>query len=115
MTAERELSQHEKRAVLLNDARVQQQKQSEPPATLHAFSVAEADTPRGRFTSIEKATVIGVSPANTYPKGPDWTADPVPKTEPLNYDINAMEPVGTVAEVQASIDRLRKPDDDGAA
>jgi hypothetical protein len=44
----------------------QQQRQSEAPATFHSFAQVEADAPRGRYTAVEKATVIGVS-APSYP------------------------------------------------
>lgn len=91
--------QAERREFLENEKRLRE------GTTFSQFAKSESDEPRGRFTATEKAAVIdGVTPS--YPKGPDWAVDPVPKEEPLNYDINAMEPVGTPAEIQASIDKV---------
>jgi hypothetical protein len=104
MTAEseRELT-HEKRATLDNDIRQQQK------PTFHSFAQAEADAPRGRFTTVKKATVIGVGPPS-YPKGPDWTVDPVPKEEPWGADINQMPPCGEAFEVRRSLEAKRGDD-----
>jgi hypothetical protein len=104
MTAEseRELLQSEKRATLENDIR-------QPPATLHRFAQIEADAPRGRFTTVEKATVIGVGPPS-YPKGPDWTADPgAQNKEPWGANINQMQPTGEVFEVRRSLEAQHLP------
>jgi hypothetical protein len=101
-------SQDERSDVLQNDRQQQ-------GGTFHSLAQADLALERVGRHAVPSAVVVGSTSPSNYPKGPDWTVDPVPKTEPLNYDINAMEPVGTVAEVQASIDRLRKPDDDGAA
>jgi hypothetical protein len=103
MTAEseRELTQDDKRATLENDISVR-------PATFHAFSVAEADTPRGRYTAIEKASVIGVGPPS-YPKGPDWTVDPVGTEPNLGFDVKEMQPTGEVFEVRRSLEAKAVP------
>jgi hypothetical protein len=106
MTAEpeREVSQDEKRAVLANDISVRQQQKP----TFHSFAQAEADTPRGRFTTVEKATVIGVGPPS-YPKGPDWTVDPVGPEPNLGFDVNAMQPTGEAFEVRRLIEANLPP------
>jgi hypothetical protein len=80
MTIDKE-EQEERRATLENDLRVARERNA---ATYHQFATDEADTPRGRFTAIEKPTVIGASPVE-YPPQPEnspWRADPVPP-EPL--------------------------------
>jgi hypothetical protein len=88
--------------------RLQVHKDTEPPATFFGFAQAEADTPRGRFTSIEKATVIGVGPPS-YPKGPDWTVDPVGPEPSLNFDVNQMPPTGEAFEVRRSLEAQHLP------
>jgi hypothetical protein len=111
MTAEseRELSQDEKRAALDNDIRQQQK------PTLHLFAQREADLPRGRFTAVEKATVVGgVSPPHNYPKGPDWTVDPVGPEPSLGFDVNQMPPTGEAFEVRRSLEAQQVPPSSGS-
>jgi hypothetical protein len=89
--AHNDLSQEERRQVLKD--------------TMHGRAMAEAAIPLGRYTGNEQSTVIdGVTPS--YPKGPDWTVDPVPDEPALGYSVEDHEPVGTPAEVQASIDKV---------
>jgi hypothetical protein len=111
MTAESELTQSERRATLLNDVRVQQQKQSEPPATMHAFAVSEIAAERQlRDGALTPSTVVGsVSPPHTYPRGPDWTVDPVGAEPNLGFDVNAMQPTGEAFEVQRSLEAQHLP------
>jgi hypothetical protein len=110
MTTEAQREQRLRHETLENDRRVREQQRG---STFAEFATAEAAEDRGRFTSHEKSFVIGSTenPATAYPAA-FLQRDPVPKEEPLNYDVNAMEPVGTAAEVQASIDKLPKPEDD---
>jgi hypothetical protein len=101
-----------RRDTLDNDISVrQQQKQSVPPATFHSFAQAEADTPRGRFTATEKATVIGVSPPS-YPELPSnspFHHDVVGPEPPLGFSVEEMQPVGSYHEIQVSLERLGEP------
>jgi hypothetical protein len=77
-----------------------------------AFTAAEDQV--DRFKVDKRPTIIvGTSPATNYP-GPG-NVDPVPNEEPLGYSVDQMTPVGTHEEIQASIDRLRKSEDDGKA
>jgi hypothetical protein len=85
----------------------------DPPTTFASFAAAFADEDRlGRFgTDKLPAQIIGTAPTPNYP------GDPVPDELPLGFSVEEIgPPVGTAAEVKASIDRLRaKPEDDGAA
>jgi hypothetical protein len=74
---------------------------------------AEADEIQGRWAQEHKATVIGTSDATAqYPKLPSgpW-ADPVqiPPEPALGFSVEDHEPVGTIPEVQASIDAIGDP------
>jgi hypothetical protein len=106
MTAE--LTQAEKRAALLNDARVreQQQKQSEPPATLHAFAMAEIAAERqGRHAAVTPSTVVvGSTETTRYPGA--GQEDPVGQEPPLGFDLSAAPIVGEPHEIAASIAAL---------
>ena len=50
--------------------------------------------PRGRFTAVEAATVVGANPTIEYPAGPAWCADPGAQCvePPLGLDNPALEP-----------------------
>jgi hypothetical protein len=77
------------------------------PTTYFERASAEADENRGgRFAALAQATVIGTSPQVQYPRGPNWTADPVPPEAPLGFEVDAIEPVGTANEIERS---LRQP------
>jgi hypothetical protein len=92
-----ELTQDEKRQTLLNDLRVARERSA---STLSQFA-----EPRGRFSTIEKASVVGVSPPS-YPPMPEnnpWRSDPVGPEPPLRIDINEMPPTGEPHEIAASI------------
>jgi hypothetical protein len=86
-----------------------------PKSTFASFTEAFADEDRlGRFgTDKLPAQIIGTAPQPNYPGA--GNVDPVPNEEPLNYSVDQMTPVGTHKEIQASIDRLQKPDDPEAA
>ena len=79
----------------------------EQGSTLHQFQQSDAATSHGRYDAHEKTTVVGATPVPVYPAGPDWTAvDPCGQEPPLNYCVDQMEPVGTAAEIEASIAKL---------
>ena len=102
---ESQISQHERRETLRNDLKVRQQQeesrrvfadQSLPnqASTLHVFAEADAQTPRGRFSVVDTAYVVGSKSdvASAYPAAAAHQRDPVPKEEPLGYRIDELEP-----------------------
>jgi hypothetical protein len=97
----------EKAAILKNDQRARH--------TFQSRAIAEADEIQGRFAEINKSNVVGSQQAVHYPRLPSgpW-ADPVqvPPEEPLGFSVEAMEPVGTIQEIEASLgDPTAKPED----
>ena len=89
----------EKLSTLLNDKRVKD------ASTFSQFANSEANQDAGRFEQINKSHVVGATPVPEYPTLPSnsWTNDPVPTEEPLGIDVNAMEPVGELHEINASL------------
>ena len=93
-----------RRQVLRNDLSVRQQQeesrrvfapdQSIPrqATTMQAFALAEAATPRGRFSAVETATVVGAQPTVNYPAAAAHQHDPCGPEPSLGYRIDAMEP-----------------------
>jgi hypothetical protein len=63
--------QAERRRVFAQDQSVQRQ-----ATTMLAHAIADAAIPRGRFSAVEAATVVGANPVIDYPAGPAWSADP---------------------------------------
>jgi hypothetical protein len=94
-------SQAERERELRNDQRVR------AGHTFQSRAIAEADEIQGRFAEINKSNVVGSQQAVHYPRLPSgpW-ADPVqvPPEEPLGFSVEAMEPVGTIQEIEASLD-----------
>lgn len=100
----RQEEDRERRETLRNDLSVRQQQeesrrvfaqdQSLPnqATTFHQFAQADAETPRGRFTQVDAATVVGANPFPNYPAAAAHQRDPVPKEEPLGYRIDELEP-----------------------
>src|SRR5262249_61012382 len=75
-----------------------------PANPLHGRAALEAEQPAGRYREITKQKVVGAS-AGPYPRaaGP-WHNNPDNAVEPpLGVDLNAVEPVGTPAEIKASL------------
>jgi len=72
--------------------RVFAQDQSVPKqgSTFHQHAQADADTPRGRYSAVNAAYVVGSTAVPTYPAAAAHQRDPVPKEEPLGYRIDAM-------------------------
>jgi hypothetical protein len=84
-----------------------------PKPTFASFAEAFAEEDRiGRYgTDKPPVQIVGTAPVPNYP-GRDQE-DPVGPEPPLGLAVgDHPEPVGTFQEIQASIDRLRKPDDD---
>jgi hypothetical protein len=84
--------------------RVFAQDQSLRSSTFHQHAQADADTPRGRFTSHERSTVIGSTALPVYPAGPAWCADPGSQCvePPLGLDNPALEQPSTLSPVEDS-------------
>lgn len=64
------------------------------------FRRAQADFDlenRGRFAKPEPPQIA------EYPPAAEWTRDRVPDEPPLNFDVNALDPVGEHHEVERSI------------
>lgn len=93
-----EATQSERREVLNNDV------------TYHRFGLRD-DSARGRFAKQQdKRAVTGAAAVPTYPTLPasspwaNWPDHGQPDW--LNYDVNEMRPVGSPAEIEASIRQL---------
>jgi hypothetical protein len=87
-------SQAERRTVLRNER-----------ATYHGIATAEANAVGGRFARQTSGTVIGDTSV-AYPVLPEtspWHHDPVGQEPPIGIDVSATEPVGTHAEIEASL------------
>jgi hypothetical protein len=99
---ESQIDQHERRAVLRNDASVREQEerrrmfadQSLPnqATTFAQFAQADADTPHGRFTQVAAATVVGATAIPNYPPAASHQADPCGQEPALGYRINDLNP-----------------------
>ena len=91
---ENETSQRERKAVLKND-------------TFLSRAMADDELGLGgRFKRLSNATIVGATPGPqvpTLPEGSPWSNDPVGDERPLGFEIDAMEPVGTEAEITRSI------------
>jgi hypothetical protein len=85
--------------------RVFTQDQSLRTSTLHQHAIADAATPKGRFTAEAHSSIVGQS-ADPWPKMPEgnpWAHDPVPKEEPLGFCIDDMRPLEqTVSSAQGN-------------
>jgi hypothetical protein len=111
---ESQIDQQERRETLRNDLKVRQQQeerrrvfadQSLPnqATTFYQHALADANIPRGRFTQVEAATVVGSNPTIDYPAGPAWSADPGSQCvePPLGLDNPALEVASIVSTPQA--------------
>ena len=88
-----EATQAERREVLRND-------------TYFARQSNTVEDNGGRFSKLTPATITGSTPSPQYPQQPansPWHHDLVAATEPLGFSVDAMEPVGTQAEIEASL------------
>jgi hypothetical protein len=81
--------QAERLRTLLNDARVREQEQARG-STFHQFAQADAQTPRGRFTQVEAATVVGANPVMNYPAASAAHQIQLPDEPPLGFDNPAL-------------------------
>jgi hypothetical protein len=67
-------------------------------------AVADTDLAAGgRFAKVNAVKVTGVPAVPTLPQNSPFASDPVPPEPQLGVDVNAMQPVGTEAEIEKSI------------
>jgi hypothetical protein len=99
MTTEAQREQAERRRVFAQD-----QSLPKRATTFHQFAQSDAQTPRGRFTQVDAATVVGANPTIDYPAGPAWCADPGSQCvePPLGFDNPALEPAFLASPAQAT-------------
>jgi hypothetical protein len=89
-------SQDERSDVLQNDRQQQ-------GGTFHSLAQADLALERVGRHAVPSAVVVGSTSPSNYPKGPDWTVDPVGTEPNLGFDVNAMPPCGEPGEIAASI------------
>src|SRR5262249_12068716 len=100
MTAEDEISQDERRAILRN----------ERGGTYYDIAAAEATAVGGRYAARERSTVVGSSQPVAYPAQPSnspWASDPVGLEPPLGEDLGGAPIVGEAFEVEKSLREAR--------
>jgi len=97
--------QEDRRRTMRNDARVREQ-----GGTFHAHALADAETPRGRFSAVSAAYVVGSKPdvASAYTAAGAHQADPCGTEPALGYDINSLGP-SVLAEAQVTGDAVVAP------
>jgi len=77
--------QHERRRVFAQDQSVRNQ-----GGTMHAFAISDAATPRGRFSEVNAAYVVGSKPTISYPAASSAHQTELPPEPPTGYRIDAM-------------------------
>jgi len=78
--------------------------------TFHDVALGEAGTVQGRFASVAKTQVTsGVFEYPKLPASSPWSTNPLPEEPPLGFDVNALEPTGTAAEIEQSMAARRHP------
>ena len=85
---ESQREQDERKRVL--DNKVQQ------GSTFHQHAQADADIPRGRFSAVTSATVVGSTAVPQYPAAAAHQADPCGPEPSLGYRIDELEPAPAV-------------------
>jgi hypothetical protein len=95
-----------RKEVLRNDALTRQQ--SAGHGTFFSHAIAESESVGGRYAAadVSKASVTGSTAVPQYPRQPSipWPHDP----DPLLYEIDAMEPTGSEAEIEAAAQILEQ-------
>jgi hypothetical protein len=98
--------QKERLAELLRDLRILNERANS--STLSQFTVAELADEGGRFA--KQSQVNGTKPITEYPRLPSDSfpaqASAVPNEPPLGFSVDAMEPLGTQAEIERSLRSL---------
>ena len=105
MTSEQE-EQKLRKEVLRNDQLVREKAAEERRASTYlAMALADSELP-GRFGNIARQHIVGASAGPTYPMQPadsPFHHDPTGNLpDPFGVDIDAMEAVGSEAEIQAA-------------
>ena len=79
--------QAERRRVFAQDQSLRNQ-----GGTMHAHALADAETPRGRFSAVSNAYVVGSKPdvASAYPAASSAHQTELPPEPPTGYAIDAM-------------------------
>ena len=78
----------------------------ETGASYHDVALSEVGTVQGRYGELEKSSSVTGGLAHRYPPLPEtspWASDPVGQEPPIGVDINAVEAVGTHAEIEQSL------------
>jgi hypothetical protein len=94
---ENQIDQIERRAVMRNEQLVREGRVFAPnepkeATTMHQFAQSDADTPRGRFSTVEAQVVVGATAVPNYPAASSAWQIQLPDEPPLSYAIDAMEP-----------------------
>jgi hypothetical protein len=105
--------QAERRRVMQNDARVREQSEEErrrtfapnqslpnQASTFYQHAQADAATPRGRFSAVTAATVVGATAVTNYPAAASHQRDPVGQEPSLGYRTDELEPSMAFVEAQ---------------
>jgi hypothetical protein len=103
MTTEHEREQEERRQYLENEKLLREK--SAGHGTYFSHACADADAIGGRFSAVGKAYVTGSSPTQTILPAPSWAGQDNGVEPPLGYEIDWVEPVGSLAE-QAEAQRI---------
>jgi hypothetical protein len=106
---ENQIDQAERRATLRNDLKIREQQQAmhtyapnqslpRQAATMHQFALAEAATPRGRYSDVDATYVVGSKPdiSGAYHAASAHQRDPCGQEPALGYrvdDLNPSDPV----------------------
>jgi hypothetical protein len=88
------ISQKEKRQVMGDDR----------ASTYYQQAIADAGVELGRFKHLRNASVTGATvQVPKLPSSSPWSSDPVPNEEPLGFSVDQLEPTGTNAEIEQSV------------
>jgi hypothetical protein len=101
--------QIERQRVFAQDQSVQRQ-----ATTMHAHAIADAATPRGRFSAVEAAYVVGSTATPQYPQASTpFQRDPVPDEPPLSAHDNPgfEEPSTVFSSVSSPVEQTGDPTD----
>ena len=94
--------QRDRRETQRQDLSVRRQ-QEQTGGTMHAFAVADASTPRGRYSQVTTENVVGAKAdiASAYAACSPALAVQLPDEPPLGEDNPALHPLGPASPAQA--------------
>jgi hypothetical protein len=76
-------------------------------------ALADAENIGGRFGRIRTGPlIVGATPTPNYPAASHYQGADNAPAEPIGIDVSAVEPVGTAAEIAASMEQSDGPTDD---